>query len=214
MNKNSSKQVLLSVLGVAILVVAVVGVSFAAFTWSSSDVTENKISTGTLTMTYTTNSNGINITNAMPTSDAAGMALKDMADGANNQTFKFTVAATISGTATINYDLGLAKKAPSANPLVDTDVHMYLATLSGETETAVKTASGADTNGVFTFVAGGTATTNGVPATDMKIATGSFSATGSQQYILRMWLKESYAFKSGDPVKDYAVTVKAYAKAA
>ena len=30
-NNNSSKQILLSVLGVAILVVAVVGISFAAF---------------------------------------------------------------------------------------------------------------------------------------------------------------------------------------
>ena len=34
MKENNSKQVLLSVLGVAILVVAVVGVSFAAFSYS------------------------------------------------------------------------------------------------------------------------------------------------------------------------------------
>ena len=34
MEKDSSKKILLSVLGVAILIVAVVGVSFAAFTFS------------------------------------------------------------------------------------------------------------------------------------------------------------------------------------
>ena len=36
MKDNNSKQVLLSVLGVAILVVAVVGVSFAAFSYSQA----------------------------------------------------------------------------------------------------------------------------------------------------------------------------------
>ena len=35
-NNNSSKQILLSVLGVAILVVAVVGISFAAFSYSKT----------------------------------------------------------------------------------------------------------------------------------------------------------------------------------
>ena len=36
MNGNSSKQVLLSVLGIAILVVAVVGVSFAFFSYTKT----------------------------------------------------------------------------------------------------------------------------------------------------------------------------------
>ena len=49
---NNSKQVLLSVLGVAILVVAVVGVSFAAFTFSQTGQKVNTISTGTITMSY------------------------------------------------------------------------------------------------------------------------------------------------------------------
>ena len=49
---NSSKQILLSVLGVAILVVAVVGVSFAAFTFTGTGTKENRITTGTISMTY------------------------------------------------------------------------------------------------------------------------------------------------------------------
>lgn len=214
MNNNSSKQVLLSVLGVAILVVAVVGVSFAAFTWSSTDTTENKLATGTITMTYTANTNGINITNAMPTTDDAGIALKDTTDGANNQTFKFTVGATISGNTTINYDIGLAKNTITENALTDSDVHMYLASVAGDVETAVKTASTVDAKGVFTFAQNGAESTNGVPATSMTIATGSFTATGTQQYILKMWLNENYQFNSGDAVKTYSVTVNAYAKAA
>ena len=42
-NNNSSKQILLSVLGVAILVVAVVGISFAAFSYSKTGTVENTI---------------------------------------------------------------------------------------------------------------------------------------------------------------------------
>ncbi|MEG0794731.1 MAG: hypothetical protein RSG95_02935 [Bacilli bacterium] len=209
MSNNSSKQVLLSVLGVAILVVAVVGVSFAAFTWASTDTTENKIATGTLTMAYTANTNGIAITNAMPTTDEAGkvIAIED------KKTFKFTVGATISGNATINYDVGLAKNTPGSNALADADVHMYLTTISASLETPVTTALG-NNGGVFTFAQNGAQSTNGVPATSMTIATGSFNATGTKEYVLRMWLRSDYAFASGDPVKTYSVTVNAYAKAA
>ena len=71
-NNNNSKQVLLSVLGVAILVVAVVGVSFAAFSYQGIGETENTISTGTISMMYNEPDNGINLTNALPTTDEQG----------------------------------------------------------------------------------------------------------------------------------------------
>ena len=67
MKENSQKKVLLSVLGVAILVVAVIGISFAAYT-ATFDTGENSISTGTIMVSYTESDNAINITNA-PTDD-------------------------------------------------------------------------------------------------------------------------------------------------
>ena len=79
MKDNNSKQVLLSVLGVAILVVAVVGVSFAAFTFSQTGNVENTITTGTISMTYTEPENGINLTNAMPMTDDSGKVLAAVA---------------------------------------------------------------------------------------------------------------------------------------
>ena len=51
MEESGSKKVLLSVLGVAILVVAVVGISFAAFSFTNTS-DENSIQTGTITMSY------------------------------------------------------------------------------------------------------------------------------------------------------------------
>ena len=97
-NNNNSKQVLLSVLGVAILVVAVVGVSFAAFSYSKTGEKVNTITTGTITMSYSETTNGINLTNALPMTDEVGKTLSE-----ENQYFDFTVGATISGTTTINY---------------------------------------------------------------------------------------------------------------
>ena len=70
MENNNSKEVLLSVLGVAILVVAVVGVSFAAFTFSQTGNVVNQITTGTISMSYSEPENGITLTNAMPMEDA------------------------------------------------------------------------------------------------------------------------------------------------
>ena len=48
-NNNNSKQILLSIIGIAILVVAVVGVSFAFFTYSRKGKTNNIITTGSIT---------------------------------------------------------------------------------------------------------------------------------------------------------------------
>ena len=62
-NSNSSKQILLSVIGVAILVVAVVGVSFAFFNYTRTGAA-NTIKTGTIS--FNTSNSVINITNLFP----------------------------------------------------------------------------------------------------------------------------------------------------
>ena len=48
-NNNNSKQVVLSIVGIAILVIAVVGVSFAFFTYSRTGEKNNIITTGSIT---------------------------------------------------------------------------------------------------------------------------------------------------------------------
>ena len=67
-NSNSSKQVLLSVIGVAILVVAVVGVSFAFFNYTRTG-NPNTIRTGTIS--FATTQSVINVTNIFPISASA-----------------------------------------------------------------------------------------------------------------------------------------------
>ena len=179
MEKDSSKKILLSVLGVAILVVAVVGISFAAFSYTRTGETVNKIETGQISMTYTETENGIDITNALPMTDETGKALK-----AEKQYFDFTVASTISGTTTINYAITATKEADSTLP--DTGVKVYLTSGSDKVEELAPTKVSALTK----TVAGNTA---GAPASEYTLKTGTLNGTSTTTYRLRMWVANDYA---------------------
>ena len=201
-NNNSSKQILLSVLGVAILVVAVVGISFAAFSYSKAGSVSNTITTGTITMTYTEPKNGISLTDALPITDDAGKALKG--DG---KTFDFTVGATIAGDTNINYVISAVKDA--ASDLPDEGVKVYLTATSGESETAVlgpKLVSQLDKT-----VAGNAA---GAPAGQYVLKTGTYSTVGTttENYRLRMWVADDYVAPATS--QKYILKVNVYGAAA
>ena len=128
MEEDNSRKVFLSVLGVAILLVAVVGVSFALYSTGATGK-DNSISTGTITMSYTEPENGILLENALPISDAAGKQLT----GPGN-VFTFTVATNATGTVTVPYEINITKVATSS--LADSAVAVYL-TKGTSTETEV-----------------------------------------------------------------------------
>ena len=69
MEKNDSKEILFSILGIFILVILVIGISFAAFSFSQTGEKTNTITTGTISMTYSEQDNGINLVNALPITD-------------------------------------------------------------------------------------------------------------------------------------------------
>ena len=190
-NENQSKQILLSVLAIAILVVAVVGVSFAAFTYSKTGEKENTITTGTITMEYTEDTNGISITNAMPVDEATGKAITaDDAGSAGTTTegaglFDFTVKATITGDVTIPYEVSARKLAIDVDDnivqLPDKDIRLYL-----EKDTAGGTAY-TQVAAPKAFSANGTGEEGvGTPTTNMVLDSGSFTETQVINYRLRM----------------------------
>ena len=182
MKDNNSKQVLLSVLGVAILVVAVVGVSFAAFTFSQTGKVVNQITTGTISMSYSEPENGITLTNAMPTDDTTGKALS----GAGN-TFDFTVSATISGSGktTINYAITAVTEPDTL--LTDEYVKVYL-TNSSDTATTNFT-GGAKKVSALTKTS---SDASGAPDGQFILDSGTFDANRTDQYKLRMWVSDDY----------------------
>ena len=73
-NENSTKQVLLSIIGIAILVVAVVGVSFAFFTYSKTGEKNNVLTAGSIFFDFTDGTE-IKLTDQLPITESAGKAL-------------------------------------------------------------------------------------------------------------------------------------------
>ena len=198
-NNNNSKQVLLSVLGVAILVVAVVGVSFAAFSYSKTGEKVNTITTGTITMSYSETTNGINLTNALPMSDGVGMALSE-----EEQYFDFTVSANITGTTTINYAITASREEESTLP--DTAVKVYLTDMDGTADTQILAPTKVSELDVTS------SDVSGAPDDQYKLTSDTFSASSSHAYRLRMWVADDYRV-SGD-TQTFKLRVNVYGAAA
>ena len=202
MENNNSKQMILSILGVVILVVAVVGLSFAAFSYSKTGEKVNTITTGTITMSYSEDTNGINLSNALPMSDNQGKALS----GSNN-VFDFTVTATIngSGNTTINYDVTATKESDST--LDDSAVKVYLTSIDNSADTQVL----APTK-VSALTKTGSSEASGAPNGQYKLTTGTFTSTTTRKYRLRMWVAEDYSSLSTSGT--YKLRVNVYGAAA
>ena len=188
--KNSSKQVLLSVLAVAILVVAVVGVSFAFFTYSKQGETVNTITTGTLVFSYNEPQNGILLSDAVPMSDED--AKTTLVSGRN--VFDFTVTSTINGNATINYEITAKESTDQSDigTLESKYVKVSLDKVAGGSETPVKAATYYDD-----LTAGTIATGDKLLGTGS--ATNSNGSPVTTTYRLRMWMAEQDA--DGTPVE-------------
>ncbi|MDD6244142.1 MAG: hypothetical protein PUB03_00580 [bacterium] len=195
-NTNSSKQVLVSILGVAILIVAVVGISFAAFSYSKTGTVANTITTGTITMSYSEPTNGINLTNALPITDTAGKALTG-----NNNTFDFTVAATVSGSTTINYAITAVKGDECT--VADSGVKVYL-TDQEDAQILAPTKVSALTTTTSENAAG-------APAGQYILKTGTYSETKTEEYRLRMWVADDYTAPSTQ--QKYVLKVNVYGQA-
>ena len=133
-NNNSSKQILLSVLGVAILVVAVVGISFAAFSYSKAGEVSNTITTGTITMSFSEETAGISITNAEPVADETAKV-----DKTANHYFDFTVSRKTDAALKVPYEISISEGSmgEGETKLPTKYVTVYLTKVNGETETAV-----------------------------------------------------------------------------
>ncbi len=198
-SSNSSKQILISILGVAILIVAVVGISFAAFTYAKTGATTNTITTGTITMGYTEPTNGINLTDALPITDTAGKALSG-----DNNTFDFTVTATIAGTTTINYAITAVKG--DGCTLADDGIKVYL-TDQNDAEVLAPT----KVTALSKTVAGNDA---GAPADQYVLKTGTYSTVGTttENYRLRMWVADDYVAPATS--QKYILKVNVYGAAA
>ena len=90
MNLKKKENIIIIAL-LVVMILAIIGVSYAAFSFSKQGSVPNKITTGSITMTYTESDNTISLGNALPTTDETGMArLKE------GEYFDFTVSSEIT----------------------------------------------------------------------------------------------------------------------
>lgn len=189
MNKKST-GLLLSIIGVLSLVLITAGVTYAFFSYTKEGVTENTISTGTITFYYDeqeAEGNGIQISDALPMSDEEGKALA----GAN-EVFNFRITSTVSGNANIPYEVTARKSADST--LGEDQVKLYLTATGSETKGTNYTTSDGTTAGTVKLYSELTQTSTTVPegTVEKTIFRGTVPA-GKQDYTedftLKMWIK-------------------------
>ena len=176
---ENKKTLLFSILGVILLLVVVIGVSYAMYTFSANGTKENVISTGTVSITYSESST-ITLTNAYPSTDATGSAV-------TGHDLVFTVNAAITGSSTISYEVGLANMTHNGNLTED---YVKFNLKKGETY-LIGTAS--------TGVTIGSVKTNaGTLLTQYRLDGGTLStADTSATYTLRAWISEDYNLTQG-----------------
>lgn len=204
---NNKKTLILSIVGVLVLVIVVVGISYAMYTFTGTGTKENLITTGTISVSYPTETSNVNLTAAYPSTDAAGIAATDKCVGytgdveptsktacttANGTwqatTLQFGVSATLSGTTRIDYEIAID---PVAGNTLDEQYVKF--NLQKDTGTGYTYILGTATTGVlandYAAVAGS------LPNTTIargKIDAGSFSATTTHNYILKAWVSDAY----------------------
>ena len=195
MNGNSSKQVLLSLLGIAILVVAVVGVSFAFFSYVKTGTVTNTILTGEV-YTYMNTGDTMTLTDAMPVQEDPTNVVETTTNDIGS--LKFTITGKNNSDTDITYKVylvpGLAANIPAGKTelLLDSDIGILMKSTStgGTPMTNINEAS---TVAALINANGGTTLSDGA-----LLGTGIIpkhtNSDISHTYTINMWVR-------GDVVK-------------
>ena len=198
MNKKKIKNIL-TIGTTLILLVAIIGISYAAFSFAGTGQKLNTITTGAITMEYVESTNVISMNNALPTTDGTGKTRLN--DG---EYFDFTVKSSIVGNTDINYEI--AVKEENGNTFDGKNIKFYLTKVNpdGTEEEAMppKTYSEDPSGNGYT----------GRPSDMMSLFVGNLSQQGDTEikYRLRLWVDESYNPQSDNGGLVYKVKVNVY----
>lgn len=120
MEGQEKKNLVLSIIGAIITLLAIFGISYAVFTFTQPGTNTNYISTGTISMQYLeSDTNIISITDATPITDSVGKN--------QSQFFDFKLLSNIKGNANISYEIRAKKLDVSPKKAIDpSKVKLYL----------------------------------------------------------------------------------------
>ena len=198
---NNKKQLLLSIGLVLILVLMIVGISYAAFKFVGEGKKLNTITTGAITMEYTESTNTISMTGALPTTDATGKVRLTA-----GEYFDFTIKSNIQGNANINWEIAAEDVTTGTKKIDGKYIKLYLTSLdenNNETEVmAPKVYTAESTENTYT----------GRPANMMSLAKGTMSASETTNYRLRMYVDESYNPQGDGGDLSFSIKINVYGK--
>ena len=197
--KAKKKENIIIIAILVVMLIAIIGVSYAAFSFGQAGNVPNKITTGSITMTYTETDNTISLSNALPTRDATGTTrLKD------GEYFDFNVSSEITGEVNINYEI--SAKEVGEGTIDGSNIKLYLTKLNGESEEQLMTPE------VYSEETDSNEYT-GRPSGEMSLYTSSMNASESNDYRLRMYVTEEYNPQGDGGGLTFAVQVNVYGKA-
>ena len=198
---NNKRQLLLSIGLVLILVLMIVGISYAAFKFVGLGTKPNTITTGAITMEYTESTNTISMNNALPTTDATGKVRLTA-----GEYFDFTLSGTIKGSENINWEIAAEDVTTGTKKIDGKYIKLYLTSLdenNNETEVmAPKVYTTESTENTYT----------GRPTNMMSLAKGTTSTSFSTKYRLRMYVDESYNPQGDGGNLAFSIKINAYGK--
>lgn len=196
-NNNNKKTLILSIVGILVLVIAVVGVSFAMYSFTGTGTKENVITTGSVSIAWDDNSelgaNNFTVSNKYPMSDAKGIAQTD-----SKATFAVKGDWGSATGISIKYDLGVKETAKGATLTED---YVKIALLGSDGTTVVvgnKSDAGALTGGVTIGSLKDKAGTNGL-ITKYALTSGTLTTSGqSDKYTVLAYVSEDYNLPTDD----------------
>ena len=198
---NNKRQLLLSIGLVLILVLMIVGISYAAFKFVGLGQKPNTITTGAITMEYEESTNTISMTGALPTTDATGKVRLTA-----GEYFDFTIKSNIQGNANINWEIAAEDVTTASRKIDGKYIKLYLTSLdenNNETEVMEpKVYTTESTENTYT----------GRPANMMSLAKGTTSTSFSTKYRLRMYVDESYNPQGDGGNLAFSIKINAYGK--
>ena len=199
---DKKRQLLLSIGLVLILVLMIVGISYAAFKFVGLGQKPNTITTGAITMEYEESTNTISMTGALPTTDTTGKVRLT-----KGEYFDFTIKSSIQGNANINWEIAAEDITPSSAKKMDgKNIKLYLTKLDS---------TGAETQVMAPKVYNASTSANtktGRPSGVMSLATGTMSASETTNYRLRMYVDEDYNPQGDGGGLSFSVKINAYGK--
>jgi len=197
MERNNSKQIVLSVLAVIVLVIAVVGVSFAMYTFTGTGTRENSISTGALSLEFDGAKEQLLVANnRLPETDAAGLQEAEV--------LSFSVAAAITGTATINYNLSFT--STPGTYLTNGDIKYYLMDGNGKALAGFGTCSDPSATTEAACTGTWTPAAKTMPANGTTFMTDTFTLTGSHDYKIKAWISSDFDLPTNGVTGSCSVT--------